>query len=134
MDKITIVTLRVADQQQALQWYKEKLGWKEVANMPFPGDDTNRWITVAPPGQTEIEVVLQPPEWGTFEDENVREELSGKDPGFVIVTDDCRGEVETLKGRGVQIVSEPEEMPWGISAVFADPDGHMHNLLQPSMG
>ena len=134
MDKITHVSLMVGDQQEALDWYTEKLGWAVKANDPFPGDDSNRWITVAPSGQSEIEVVLQPPAWGPEGDVASRTAQVGKGQGFVIVTDDCRGEIETLRSRGVQIVSEPEEMPWGVSAIFLDLYGHAHNLLQPVMG
>lgn len=134
MDKVTHVSLLVHDQQEALDWYTEKLGWKVIADMPFPGDDSSRWITLAPPGQSEIEVVLEPPEWGISGDAAAKAALVGKTPGFVIGTDDCRSEVEALRSRGVQIVSEPQEMPWGISAVFVDLYGHAHNLLQPAMG
>ena len=134
MNKITHVTLPVKDQQEAMEWYTEKLGWKVVANMPFPGDDSNRWITIAPSGQAEIEVVLELPAWGPPDGLEERTARIGKAPGFVIVTDDCRGEVERLRSRGVQIVVEPSEEPWGTSAVLLDLYGHAHNLLQPSMG
>lgn len=133
MNKITHVSLLVADQQEALDWYTEKLGWKVVADMPFPGGGEGRWLSVAPPGQSEIEVVLELPEWTMSDDVEERRALIGKGPGFVIATDDCRAETETLRSRGVQIVSEPEEMPWGVSMVFVDPYGHAHNLLQPAM-
>lgn len=131
MDKITHVSLVVRDQQEALTWYMEKLGWKVVADMPFPGGMPGRWITVAPPGQAELEVVLQAAEWDESGGGGSGEDLVGKGPGFVIVTDDCRREAAELASRGVTIVSEPEEMPWGISAVFLDLYGHSHNLLQP---
>jgi catechol 2,3-dioxygenase-like lactoylglutathione lyase family enzyme len=133
MEKITHVALIVADQQEALDWYTEKLGWVVKSDEPFPGGMPGRWITVAPAGQTEIEVVLQPPEWGPEGDIESRTAQIGKGQGFVIVTDDCRAEAKTLAGRGVQFVSEPEEMPWGVSAVFLDLYGHAHNLLQPVM-
>ena len=133
MERITHVSLLVRDQQEALDWYTEKLGWVVKANDPFPGDESNRWITVAPPGQTEIEVVLQPPAWEPGGDAASRAAQVGKGPGFVITTDDCRGEIETLRSRGVQIVSEPEELPWGISAVFLDLYAYAHNLLQNTM-
>lgn len=134
MKKVTHVTLMVADQQEAKDWYTEKLGWRVVADMPFPGDDSNRWVTIAPPDQTEVEVVLQPPAWGPEGDAESRAALIGKAPGFVIATEDCRAEVERLRSRGVQIMMEPMEEPWGISAMILDLYGHAHNLLQPASG
>jgi catechol 2,3-dioxygenase-like lactoylglutathione lyase family enzyme len=131
MNKVTHVSLLVSDQQEALDWYTEKLGWKVVADMPFPGDMPGRWVSIAPPGQSEIEVVLEQPEWTMQDNVEERAGLVGKSPGFVIATEDCRAETETLRGRGVQIISEPVEMPWGISMVFVDLYGHAHNLLQP---
>ncbi len=98
---------------------------------PFPGGTPGRWITVAPAGQNEIEVILQPPEWSQEGDLESQKAKVGKGQGFVITTDDCKSEAATLASRGVQFVSEPEEMPWGLSAVFLDLYGHTHNLLQP---
>jgi predicted enzyme related to lactoylglutathione lyase len=57
--------------------------------------------------------------------------MVGKAPGWVITTDDCRQDYEAFKSRGVKFVSPPEELPWGISAVFEDLYGHQHNLLEP---
>ena len=134
IQKVTHVSLLVSDQQEALTWYTEKLGWVVKSNEPFPDDAQNRWITVAPAGQTEIEVVLQPPHWGPGGDAASRAELVGKSPGFVLVTDDCQGDYETLSAKGVEFPSPPMQMPWGHSAVFVDLYGHAHNLLQPATG
>lgn len=99
--------------------------------MPFPGEMPGRWVSVAPPDQDNLEVVLQPPDWGDPSDIESRKALAGKAPGFVVTSDDCRAETEALTKKGVKFTSPPEEMPWGISAVFVDPYGHEHNLLQP---
>lgn len=132
MQRLTHVSMLVHDQQEAKTWYTEKLGWRVASDDPFPGDPSNRWITVAPTGQQELEVVLEPPHWGLVGDPEAKRALVGKMPGFVIETDDCRGDCEALRARGVQIVSGPDEMPWGISVVFLDLYGTAHNLLQPA--
>ncbi len=131
MQKISHVSLLVADQQEALAWYTEKLGWVVKSNDPFPGEPENRWITVAPAGQTEMEVVLQPPDWGPGGDSEQRKELIGKAPGFVLVTNDCRGDCEAMAAKGVNVIDQPQEVPWGISALFVDLYGYVHNLLEP---
>lgn len=133
MQKISHVSLVVRDQQEALDWYTAKLGWVVVSDAPFPGDDSNRWVTVAPPGQTEIEVVLQPPQWGPAGSVEERTAQIGNGPGFVIVTDDCRGECEALSAAGVQVIDPPSQVPWGVSALFVDLYGYVHNLLEPAM-
>jgi predicted enzyme related to lactoylglutathione lyase len=134
MQKISHVSLLVADQQEALDWYTQKLGWVMKSNDPFPGEPENRWITVAPAGQTEMEVVLQPPAWGPGGDENERRAQIGKAPGFVLVTDDCNGDCEAMVAKGVEVIDAPKELPWGISALFVDLYGYVHNLLQPFEG
>ena len=134
MQKISHVSLLVADQQEALDWYTQKLGWVVKSNDPFPGEPENRWITVAPAGQTEMEVVLQPPDWGPGGDVEERTAQIGKAPGFVLVTDDCRRDCEAMAAKGVNVIDVPKELPWGISALFVDLYGYVHNLLEPSAG
>jgi catechol 2,3-dioxygenase-like lactoylglutathione lyase family enzyme len=133
ISRVTHVPLLVKDQQEASKWYTERLGFEERANDPFPDDPENRWITIAPRGQEELEIVLQPPHWGSGDDAGERAKLIGKQPGWVIVTDDCRSECAQLEARGVKIVDPPMEMPWGVSALIADLYGNVHNLLEPRM-
>jgi catechol 2,3-dioxygenase-like lactoylglutathione lyase family enzyme len=130
LTKVTQVSLLVRDQEEALKWYTEKLGLEVRADSPFPGGE-GRWLTIAPKGQQELEIVLEPPEWGLESDSETKAQMVGKAPGWVITTDDCRQDYEVLNARGVKFVSPPEELPWGISAVFEDLYGHQHNLLEP---
>jgi predicted enzyme related to lactoylglutathione lyase len=128
--KISHVSLTVKDQYEAARWYQEKLDWVIKRDEPFPGNPENRWVTIAPAGQTELEVILELPEWG-MASATSQGETVGRAPGFTLETDDCRGDYERFKARGVQFMDEPAELPWGISCVFADLYGHLHNLLQP---
>jgi len=134
INKITHVPLLVKDQEEALAWYTEKLGFEIRANDPFPNNPEYRWITIAPPGQTEVEFLLQPPEWGTEGDPESRAGMVGKTPGFVLQSTDCHKDYETLTAKGVQFISPPEDLPWGVSALFADLYGYVHNLLEIKMG
>ncbi|MGB9634705.1 MAG: VOC family protein [Chloroflexaceae bacterium] len=131
MMRITHVSLLVHDQREAQEWYTEKLGWRTIADEPFPGDPHNRWITVGPEGQEGLEVVLELPHWGVAPGEESRVALVGKTPGFIIATDDCQAEYERLSANGVRFIGPPEELPWGISAMFFDLYGTAQNLLQP---
>jgi catechol 2,3-dioxygenase-like lactoylglutathione lyase family enzyme len=129
INKVTHVSLLVRDQQEVLKWYTEKLGFEKRADDPFP-EGGGRWITIAPKGQQDLEIVLEPPEWGLGSDAETKLQMVGKTPGWVVRTDDCRGDYEKFKSRGVKFLSPPEELPWGVSAVFEDLYGNQHNLLE----
>jgi len=130
IEKVTYVFLLVRDQQEALTWYTEKLGFDMRANDPFPDNSQKRWITIAPPGQKEIEIVLQPPEWGVEGSTEERKQIIGKSPGFILRSTDCRKDYEELSARGVRFLSPPTEEFWGISAFLVDLYGYEHNLVE----
>jgi catechol 2,3-dioxygenase-like lactoylglutathione lyase family enzyme len=131
IQKVTHVALFVRNQEEARDWYTEKLGFVVRSDEPFPNNPDYQWITVAPPNQTELEIILQPPEWGPEGEDVDRLALVGQGPGFVMMTDDCQQDYEELSARGVQFVGEPMEVPWGISAMFVDLYGYIHNLIEP---
>ena len=91
-----------------------------------------RWLTVAPQGQTEVEIVLFTP--GSWQDEEATKALLGRvgqGTTWVFNTDDCQKEYETLSARGVKFVSPPQERPYGIEALFEDLYGNGFSLLEP---
>jgi predicted enzyme related to lactoylglutathione lyase len=125
------VTILVRDQEEALTWYIEKLGFEKRADQMFGPD--MRWLTVAPKEQTDLEILLQKPVVALHGESGVQELLErvGENTTWVLQTDDCRNTFEELEARGVHFTSEPEVMPWGISAVFEDLYGNPFNLLEP---
>ncbi len=130
--RLARVTIYVRNQDDALKFYTEQLGLEVRADVRFgPGA---RWLTVAPAGQTEIEILLQEPVPAMHGEEFARKisERVGQATTWVFFTDDCRAEYETLKGRGVTFTSEPQEQPYGVEAAFADLYGNPFSLLQPS--
>jgi catechol 2,3-dioxygenase-like lactoylglutathione lyase family enzyme len=134
INKVSHVALLVRDQQEALEWYTDKLGFEVRSNEPFPNNPEIQWITITPPGQTELEVILQPPEWGPEGEPEDRANLIGKAPGFVLETTDCRKDYKELTAKGVDFIDPPMEMPWGVSALLVDLYGYVHNLVEPRMG
>lgn len=133
ISRITHLPLLVRDQREALAWYVEKLGFEQRADDPFPDNPEHRWVTISPSDQPDLEIVLQPAEWGPAGGAAERAQMIGKQPGWVIVTDDCRKTCEALAAKGVAIVDPPMEMPWGVSALIADLYGNVHNLLEPTV-
>ena len=109
---IKFASIPVFDQNKALAFYTDKLGFKLLTDQPF--DDTQRWIELGIPG-ADTRVVL-------FKFDN------GLHPGMQMnVTywaDDVETTVRELKGRGVKFVMEPQKADWGTAAAFEDPDGN----------
>jgi uncharacterized glyoxalase superfamily protein PhnB len=135
MIKIANAQLWVHDQDEALAFYTEKVGMEVQADVTVPELGNFRWLTVSPPGQTDVSIVLMaipgPPVMDAETAEQVKT-LMGK--GFAgtvfLTTDDVQASYEELKGRGVDFVEEPEERPYGIDSAFRDPSGNNFRLTQ----
>jgi predicted enzyme related to lactoylglutathione lyase len=135
MIKLANAQLWVHDQDEALAFYTQKLGWEVRADVTLAEMGDFRWLTVGPAGQPDISVVLMaipgPPVMDDQTQQQVHD-LMGK--GFAgaifLTTDDCRGSYEELKSRGVEFTEEPEERPYGIDAGFRDPSGNSFRLTQ----
>lgn len=118
-DRVSTVTIAVADQDEALTWYTEILGFEKKMDVPSQGF---RWLTVAPPQQVDVEFLLA--SWYPT--------LVGKNAMWVLSTRDCQGGYDELSRRGVVFSQKPELRPWGIEAVFADLYGNQYSLVQES--
>jgi catechol 2,3-dioxygenase-like lactoylglutathione lyase family enzyme len=136
--KISNAQLWVHDQEEALAFYTEKLGWEVKADVTVPEMGNFRWLTVAPPGQEDVTLVLMAiPEPPVFEEETSRmiKEVVGRgvaSPIF-LTTDDAQASYEELAARGVEFVDTPEERPYGIDCSFRDPSGNQIRLTQVTM-
>jgi hypothetical protein len=94
-----------------------------------------RWLTVGPPGQEDVSIVLMaipgPPVMDPLTAGQVSE-LMGK--GFAgtvfLTTDDCQASYEELRARGVEFSEAPEERPYGIDSGFRDPSGNSIRLTE----
>jgi predicted enzyme related to lactoylglutathione lyase len=117
IDKVATLTIAVKDQDEALQWFTEKLDFEKRTDLSAPG---MRWLTVAPKQQKEVEFVLA--SWFT--------DLVGKNAPCVLQTDDCQGTYRILKGRGVRFSQTPSEKPYGVEAVFQDLYGNTYALVE----
>jgi len=135
MIKITNTQLWVHDQDEALAFYTEKVGMEVRADVTVPELGNFRWLTVGPPGQTDVSIVLMaipgPP---VMDDETAAQVKTLMGKGFAgtvfLTTDDVQASYEELKGRGVDFVEEPEERPYGIDSAFRDPSGNNFRLTQ----
>jgi uncharacterized glyoxalase superfamily protein PhnB len=135
MIKISVAQLWVHDQDEALAFYTEKLGMEVRTDATLPEMGDFRWLTVGPPGQDEISIVLMAipgePVMDAGTAKQVRELMAKGFAGTVfLTTDDVQASYEELKARGVEFVEEPEERPYGIDSGFRDPSGNSFRLTQ----
>jgi predicted enzyme related to lactoylglutathione lyase len=134
MFKLDSTQLWVHDQDAALAFYTEKLGWEVRSDATLPEMGNFRWLAVGPAGQDVSIVLMAIPGAPVLDEDNNRQihELMGKGyAGTVfLTTDDCHAAYEELKGRGVEFTETPEERPYGIDAGFRDPSGNALRLTQ----
>jgi predicted enzyme related to lactoylglutathione lyase len=129
--KIANVNTWVHDQDEALAFYTDKLGWEVRADVTLPELGPYRWLTVGPPSQQDVAVVLNAIPGPPVMDEQIKTLMAKGWLGSVFLqTDDCRATYEELKGRGVEFTEAPEERPYGIDAGFRDPSGNSIRLTQ----
>jgi len=125
----------VHDQDEALAFYTEKLGFEIRADVTLAEMGDFRWLTVGPPAQPDIAIVLMaipgPP---VMDAETAKEVETLMAKGFAgtifLTTDDCQAAYEELKDRGVEFVEQPEDRPYGIDSAFRDPSGNHIRLTQ----
>jgi catechol 2,3-dioxygenase-like lactoylglutathione lyase family enzyme len=138
MMRIANAQLWVHDQDEALAFYTDKLGMEVRSDVTLPEMGNFRWLTVSPPGQDDMSVVLMAipgaPVMDAETGEQVKDLMSKGFAGTVfLTTDDVHSDYEELKGRGVEFTDLPEERPYGIDCGFRDPSGNSVRLTQVTM-
>jgi catechol 2,3-dioxygenase-like lactoylglutathione lyase family enzyme len=135
MLKITHVNVWVHDQDEALAFYTEKVGLELRDDVTLPELGGFRWVTVGPPAQPEIALVLMAVPGAPVLDADTAAKLKeivakGAAGGVFFSTEDCQASYEELKGRGVEFTEEPSQRPYGVDAGFRDPSGNPHRIIQ----
>jgi uncharacterized glyoxalase superfamily protein PhnB len=134
MIKIACAQVWVHDQEVALKYWTEKVGMEVREDVSLP-ELNFRWLTVGPPGQDDVSIVLMAVPGEPIMDEPTKKQvldLTAK--GFAgtvfLTTEDCQASYERLKARGVEFTEEPHQMPYGIDCGFRDPSGNSVRLTQ----
>lgn len=113
---VKFVSVPTSDQDRALAFYTEKLGFKLITDQPF--DAKQRWIELRV-GTADTRFVLF-----TAKD--------GPQPGSsfsgALACDNVQRTYEELKARGVEFLAEPQTQPWGTFVVMKDVDGNQFVL------
>jgi catechol 2,3-dioxygenase-like lactoylglutathione lyase family enzyme len=131
IDKLSHTTIWVLDQDEARDFYTDKLGFEVSTDHSMDGF---RWLTVNAPGQPDHHLILLEPGPPMMDERAAGQvkELLAKGvlgPG-VFETRDCQSAYAELRERGVSFLSEPVERPYGIEATFRDNSGNWFSMTQ----
>jgi len=129
---LAMISVFVNDQDEALQFYTEKLGLEKRIDVTY--GPAMRLVTVAPKGQRKPEIALAKPDTTVYDVAYLRNvtERAGHKIAWMFDTDDCHHSYETLLARGVPFITTPTKQIYGVEAVFSDPYGNIFSLLEPS--
>lgn len=135
MIRVSTTQVWVHNQDEALKFYTEKLDMEVRSDVTLPELGNFRWLTVGPPDQPDISIVLMaipgPPVMDADTAEQVRTLMAKGFAGTIfLTTDDVQKDYAVLKGRGVEFTEEPEDRPYGIDSGFRDPSGNSFRLTQ----
>jgi len=128
---IEVVGLYVRDQDEAVEFYVGKLGFRVHTDAR---NGNYRWLTVQHPEQPSFQLGLFTPEQPTLDAatvQNLREIVAkGGMPPMVLVVDDCRAACARLRARGVEFTQDPVERYGSVDASFRDPSGNGWKMIQ----
>jgi catechol 2,3-dioxygenase-like lactoylglutathione lyase family enzyme len=109
---VKFVSIPVADQDRALAFYTEVLGFRILTDQPF--SEKQRWLELGIPGADTRVVLFQ------FGDKL----KPGGQLNIALWADDVETTARELKGKGVEFVLEPIRQPYGTTSIFKDVDGN----------
>lgn len=128
---VEVVGLYVRDQDEALKFYVEKLGFRvhtDVRNADY------RWLTVQHPEQPSFQLGLFVPGPPVIDEATARSVRAmvakGAMPPLVMTVNDCRATYEVLRKIGVEFTQEPVERYGSVDAGFRDPSGNGWKMIQ----
>lgn len=124
------ITLVVNDYDEAIEFYVNKLNFELVEDTYLPDED-KRWVVVAPPGSSGVDLLL------ARASTPVQRDYIGNQAGgrvfLFLGTDDFQRDYNHMVSVGVKFVREPIEQAYGTVAVFEDLYGNLWDLLQPKI-
>jgi catechol 2,3-dioxygenase-like lactoylglutathione lyase family enzyme len=132
IEKLSHLSVYVLDQDEALAFYRDKLGFEVRNDVKTPNF---RWLTVSPKPQPDLELALLPvdghPQIPADTAAKLRELVrAGTFRIGVFETSDCRRTYEELKARGVEFAAPPAERFYGVEAIVKDCSGNWFTLVQ----
>ena len=114
MKRISLLNVLVEDQDRALAFYRDLLGFTVAEDLPF---GEQRWITLRAADDTTVALSLN---LAKGDDRKLVGKQGGSQPLFGIATDDCAGDYERMKKLGVKFHGEPQVQPYGTGVMLDD--------------
>jgi catechol 2,3-dioxygenase-like lactoylglutathione lyase family enzyme len=135
IDAISHLNVWVEDQDEAKSFYTEKLGFEVREDSTLDEYGGYRWLTVGPPDQADVNVILSAPVPPALDEESAKQIMAlvakgAMGPG-ILRTGDCRKTCKELEERGVELTQQPDERFYGIDAALRDPSGNEWRVVQP---
>lgn len=129
---ISICSLPVDDPEKALHFYRDVLGFDVHNDVSFEG---LRWITVSPPGQPGLELLLSPhvnPQASEADNKALGDLMAKGLLGWLVFgTKDCDATFEHIVASGAEVLQEPMDQPYGVrDCAFRDPAGNILRFTQ----
>src|SRR5450432_3192356 len=128
---IGVVGLYVRDQDEAVAFYVDKLGFRVHTDAR---NGNYRWLTVQHPEQPSFQLGLFAPDQPMFDAatvQSLREIVAkGAMPPLVLVVDDCRAAYDRMRSSGVEFTQEPVERYGSVDTSFRDPSGNGWKMIQ----
>jgi catechol 2,3-dioxygenase-like lactoylglutathione lyase family enzyme len=127
------IGLWVKDQDEAITFYTEKLGFEVREDVSLPELGGYRWVTVGPPENGDFALALNVPgpPFDADKVEAIRTLMgAGMLGGLFFATDDAQGTYDELKRRGAEIDQAPTQVPYGTEIVLRDPSGNSIRYVQ----
>lgn len=124
--QITQMALLVADYDEAIRFYTEKLHFLLLEDTPL--SDTKRWVVIAPPGSV-CRLLL-----AKAANEEQRSRIGNQTGGRVFLflhTDDFQRDFKNLQDQNIRIIRAPSQESYGTVAVFEDLYGNLWDLIEP---
>jgi len=125
--KIKVTSLYVDDQNKALRFYTEILGFTKKADF---SNGPYRWLTVASPEEpngVELQLALNNnPAAKAYQDAMFQQ----SQPAMMFFTDDLKSDYERIKARGAEFTMPPTEVPGSTIAKLNDTCGNLIQLTQ----
>jgi catechol 2,3-dioxygenase-like lactoylglutathione lyase family enzyme len=125
--KIATLSLLVADYDDAIRFYCDRLGFTLLTDTELaPG---KRWVIVAPAGEGGAKLLLAKAD-GPAQQAAIGNQAGGR-VGFFLETDDFAGDYAQMVEKGVTFLEAPRHEAYGSVAVFADLYGNKWDLIEP---
>jgi predicted enzyme related to lactoylglutathione lyase len=125
--------IAVDDHDKAIAFYCDVLGLEIRNDVKYEG---MRWVTVGPPLQPDVSIVLEPPAANpdlSPADREAMEQLLAKGVlrGVNFTTEDCDALFARVQESGAEVIQEPMDMPYGVrDCAFRDPAGNMLRFME----